>query len=58
MLADADQITSDWKTELALGILEDDDRETLTKWMKYIRAVKAVDVSTAPDIEWPAQPES
>lgn len=57
LLAEADQITSDWKTELALGILEDDDKETLTKWMKYIRAVKAVDVSTAPDIKWPGQPE-
>lgn len=56
LLTDADQITSDWRTELALGILEDDDKETLTKWMMYIRAVKAVDVSTAPDIEWPEQP--
>ncbi|MHA0917094.1 tail fiber assembly protein [Kosakonia cowanii] len=56
LLADADKITADWRTELALGMLEEDDKETLTKWMRYIRVVKAVDVSTAPDIKWPEEP--
>lgn len=57
LLAEADQITADWRTELALGIIDDGDKAKLTVWMKYIKAVKAVDTSTAPDISWPARPE-
>lgn len=57
LLAEADQITADWRTELALGIIDDGDKAKLTVWMKYIKAVKAVDTSTAPDINWPARPE-
>lgn len=57
LLAEADQITADWRTELALGIIDDGDKAKLTAWMKYIKAVKAVDTSTAPDINWTARPE-
>ncbi|MBL5920763.1 tail fiber assembly protein [Lelliottia amnigena] len=57
LLAEADQITADWRTELALGIIDDGDKAKLTVWMKYIKAVKAVDTSTAPDINWPERPE-
>lgn len=57
LLAEADQITADWRTELALGIIDDGDKAKLTVWMKYIKAVKAVDTSTAPDINWTARPE-
>lgn len=56
LLAEADQITADWRTELTLGIIDDGDKAKLTLWMKYIKAVKAVDTSTAPDINWPARP--
>lgn len=56
LLQNANKITADWRTELALGIISDDDKAKLILWMKYIKAVKAVDVSTAPDIEWPEKP--
>lgn len=56
LIAYANEITSDWRTELALGIIDDDDKERLTEWMKYIKAVKAVDSSTAPDVSWPEKP--
>lgn len=56
LLADADTITADWRTELALGIIDDADKAKLTAWMKYIKAVKAVDTSTAPDVTWPEKP--
>ncbi|WP_336981857.1 MULTISPECIES: tail fiber assembly protein [unclassified Cedecea] len=56
LLAEADSITDDWRTELALEIIDDDDKAKLTAWMKYIKAVKAVDTSTAPDITWPDKP--
>ena len=57
LLAHADATTADWRTELALGIISDGDKAKLITWMEYIRAVKAVDTSTAPDITWPVKPE-
>ncbi|HIG9578635.1 TPA: tail fiber assembly protein, partial [Klebsiella pneumoniae] len=38
-------------------IISDDDKASLIAWMKYIQALNAVDISTAPDIEWPVKPE-
>lgn len=56
LLSTAGNVTADWRTELELGIISDDDRAILTEWMIYIRSVKAVDTSTAPDITWPQTP--
>lgn len=56
LLAQANAMTADWRTELALGSIDDEDKAKLTAWMKYIKAVKAVDTSTAPDIIWPERP--
>jgi hypothetical protein len=57
LLQTANKITADWRTELVLGIISDDDKAKLILWMQYIKAVKAVDVSTAPDIDWPEEPQ-
>lgn len=57
LIAQANEITADWRTELALGIIDGSDKAKLTEWMKYIKAVKAVDTSTAPEIRWPVPPE-
>ncbi len=61
-LTEAEKRTSDLKTELSLGIISDSDRETLTQWMLYVRALNAMNVSTVCDettfsaIEWPKVP--
>ncbi|MFP1920682.1 tail fiber assembly protein [Lonsdalea quercina] len=57
LLTEADSMTSDWRIELMLGDISDSDKTKLSAWMAYKSAVKAVDVSTAPDVSWPAQPE-
>lgn len=57
LLAEAQATISLWQTELQLDIITDDDKTSLITWMKYIQALNAVDVSTAPDIEWPVKPE-
>ncbi|KZP80157.1 hypothetical protein A3460_05515 [Enterobacter roggenkampii] len=57
ILAQVNEITADWRTELSLSIIDEDDKAKLTAWMKYIKAVKAVDISTAPDVSWPDRPE-
>ncbi|EOV0985542.1 tail fiber assembly protein [Edwardsiella piscicida] len=56
LLDEANAVTADWRTELALGVISDVDKATLIVWMEYIKAVKAVDTSTAPDISWPSKP--
>ncbi|SMG51799.1 tail fiber assembly protein [Cedecea sp. NFIX57] len=56
LLSDANNITADWRTELTLGIISNSDKEKLVAWMEYIKAVKAVDTSTAPEIDWPIAP--
>lgn len=56
LLDNAAEVTSDWKTELALGIISDEDKASLIEWMNYIKAVQAVDTSKAPDITWPTPP--
>ncbi|AGB81165.1 Caudovirales tail fiber assembly protein [Serratia sp. FGI94] len=57
LLAHADAIITDWRVELMLGDISAGNKTKLSKWMAYKKAVKAVDVSTAPDISWPAQPK-
>ncbi len=59
LLADANSTIADWRTELALEI-SDDDKDSLTKWMAYIRALKTLDLSGVKDcpiaftaIRWP-----
>ncbi|AIR63525.1 tail fiber assembly protein [Cedecea neteri] len=56
LLSEANNTTADWRTELTLGVISDSDKENLIAWMEYIKAVKAIDTSTAPDIEWPTVP--
>lgn len=56
LLSEANAVTADWRTELALGMLSEDDEAKLKEWMLHIKAVKTIDTSTAPDITWPAYP--
>jgi hypothetical protein len=56
LIAEANAITQAWQTQLLLGIITDADKAALTAWMKYIQRVQAVDVSEAPDNDWPVKP--
>lgn len=58
LLAEANKVTADWRTELALGMLSEEDETTLKEWVLYIKAVKAVDIYGAPDITWPMLPSA
>ncbi|HCP9909499.1 TPA: tail fiber assembly protein [Escherichia coli] len=57
LIAQVDEVTSDWRVELMLGDISEENKKKLSSWMAYKTAVKAVDISTAPDINWPVQPE-
>lgn len=56
LLSKADEASADWRVELMLGDINDEDKEKLSAWMNYKKQVKAVDTSTAPDIIWPTPP--
>ncbi|HBZ9865122.1 TPA: tail fiber assembly protein [Salmonella enterica subsp. houtenae] len=63
LLDTANSTIADWRTELALGEVSDDDKARLTKWMTYIRTLKAMDLSGVKDeftftaIRWPELPQ-
>ncbi len=56
ILLTINETTQLWQTQLALGIITDEDKATLTLWMKYAQEVQAIDTSAAPDITWPTEP--
>lgn len=62
LLDEAEEIIKDWRTELQLGIISEEDKASLTKWMVYISQVKKVVTNTIQDeaafnaIKWPEMP--
>lgn len=57
LLLEAQATISLWQTELQLGIISDEDKASLISWLTYIKQLKGVDTSMAPDISWPVVPE-
>ncbi|HEN3481190.1 TPA: tail fiber assembly protein [Yersinia enterocolitica] len=51
-----DELTA-LQTDFMLGIIDDEGTARLVNMKKYVIALKKLDVSTAPNIEWPVQPE-
>ncbi|HHR5464430.1 TPA: tail fiber assembly protein [Salmonella enterica subsp. enterica] len=58
LLAYADNVMLDWRTELMLGEISDADRVKLSAWMAYKNDVKLTDVTSVPErVSWPVRPE-
>lgn len=58
LLTHADAVMLDWRTELMLGEISDDNKSKLSAWLAYKNEVKAVDVTTDPEyVNWPAPPK-
>jgi hypothetical protein len=63
LLTAAKDTIADWKIELQLETISDDDKASLINWMAYIKALKALDFSGVTDeggykaIVWPDKPE-
>ncbi|WP_308561814.1 tail fiber assembly protein [uncultured Klebsiella sp.] len=59
LLSAANDKIKDWRTELELGIISDDDKTQLIKWMNYIKDIKSLDLTSVADkaaydaISWP-----
>ena len=49
--------SNQWPSKLALGRLSDVDKQSFNEWLDYLDALEAVDISAAPDVNWPSRPE-
>ena len=49
--------SNQWPSKLALGRLSDADKQSFNEWLDYLDALGAVDISAAPDVNWPSSPE-
>ncbi|ENA79488.1 caudovirales tail fiber assembly family protein [Escherichia coli 2741950] len=59
LLAHADAVMLDWRTELMLGEISDANRAKLSAWLAYKNGVKSADVTTDPEhVNWPVPPEA
>lgn len=63
LLNNANNVIKDWRTELTLGIISDENKATLILWMNYINVLKSLDLTGVSDeatftaIRWPALPQ-
>ncbi|EMU8849703.1 tail fiber assembly protein [Proteus mirabilis] len=49
--------TSLLQSKLLLGRISEDEKISLNQWLDYLDELEAIDISLAPDIEWPQKPE-
>lgn len=62
LISEAKETISLWQSELLLGTISDEDRESLTEWIAYIKALQSLDLSgvtdeaSYSDIVWPDKP--
>jgi hypothetical protein len=62
LLTSANTMTTDWRTELELDIISNDDKASLVRWMGYIKALKILNLSSVNEesgyeaIKWPVKP--
>ncbi|MEN3259799.1 tail fiber assembly protein [Sodalis endosymbiont of Spalangia cameroni] len=47
----------EWQSELLLGSLSDADKMSLKIWIDYLKAVKAINLTKAPNVIWPDIPD-
>lgn len=55
LLREIREKTQIWQTQLALGIISDEDRKRLIQWMLHAQQVAVTDTSASP-VDWPEQP--
>ncbi|ENA1425425.1 TPA: tail fiber assembly protein [Escherichia coli] len=46
-----------WPGKAAMGRLKDTEKSQYNAWLDYLDNIEAVEISAAPDITWPTQPE-
>ncbi|EJJ8075825.1 tail fiber assembly protein, partial [Escherichia coli] len=47
-----------WPGKAAIGRLKGEELAQYNLWLDYLDALELVDTSSAPDIEWPEEPDT
>lgn len=58
LIDNANAVMEDWIIDLKMDEITEDNKAKLSLWRQYVRDVKSVDTSTAPDITWPLTPDT
>lgn len=56
LISEANEVIYDWAIDANTGDISAEDLAKLKAWRTYIKVLKAIDLSAAPDIEWPLVP--
>lgn len=62
-LEEANNVTTEWFTDLQLGVITDEDKASLILWRDYIKELKHMDLTMVEDetmfeaIKWPQTPD-
>lgn len=56
-LNEVSKYTQNWQTQLVLGIISENDRDKLLKWMRYAQSLQEMEITTITDLYWPQKPE-
>lgn len=56
LLQNANQVFVSWQTKLLLNRATEEEKAILNQWLDYFDNLRQLDLSNAPDIEWPEQP--
>lgn len=55
---EAEDIMSGWVLDLTLGLISDEDKQKLIAWRLYVKALDALELDVAPEVEWPQKPDA
>ncbi|MEX3022534.1 tail fiber assembly protein [Kluyvera sp. STS39-E] len=58
LISEANEVIYDWAIDANTGDISGEDLAKLKAWRTYIKALKAMDLSAAPGIEWPLNPDA
>ena len=57
LIMEANEVIYDWAIDASTGDISDEDLAKLKAWRTYIKALKAMVLDAAPDIQWPPKPD-
>ncbi|WP_333715742.1 tail fiber assembly protein [Pantoea eucrina] len=56
LIKEARAVITEWQAELSLGILPDDEKALLVRWLSYIRELKGIEPGPVDSAAWPEVP--
>ena len=58
LIVQVEKTMAGWILDLNLGLISDEDKQKLIAWRLYVKALDALELDAAPEIEWPPKPDA